>query len=122
MAQPLSIVKAALAGAAPVAALVEDRISPEPIKQGQSLPAIGLRRVSTQPNTHLRGDGHLDEVRVQVDYHADTATAALDLAAKGRAALEAAGVPIGDDFDDYDELTRSYVVTQDCLVFLDPTA
>lgn len=122
MADPIEVVQAALAAAAPVTALVSDRISPNPRKQGEPLPAVVLSVVSTVPNVHLRGDGNLDEVRVQVDCYGATSTAAAQLADAVRAALFTAERSMVSEITDYDPETETDVVHQDYLLWVHPTA
>lgn len=122
MADPVKVVKAALAAAAPVTALVGDRISPNPRKQGEVMPAIVLTVVSTVPTTHLRGDGSLDECRVQVDCIAATYAAAVALADAARAALQSAERVLVSESTDFEEFTEASVVSQDYLLWIHPTA
>lgn len=122
MADPVEVVRAVLVAAGPVTALVGDRISVNPRAQGDQLPAIVLRVVSTVPNFHLRGDANLDEVRVQVDNFAATNTAAASLSDAVRTALSAADRVLNSEIDDYDPTTEAHVVSQDYLIWIDPTA
>lgn len=122
MADPIEVVKGVLAGASAVTTLVSDRISPLPIAQGETLPAITMRVISTVPTTHLRGDGNLDSVRVQVDSYAASATAAAALSDAVRAALGAADRVLQNEFDDFDPVTETFVVSQDYLLWVHPTA
>ena len=122
MADPIEVVKAILAAAAPVTTLVSDRISPRPLAQGDPLPAVVVRVVSTVPNWHLRGDSNLDQVRVQVDSMAVNSTAAAALADAVRAALGAADRVLSSELEDYDPVTGANVVSQDYLLWVHPTA
>lgn len=121
MADPIEVVRGLLNAAAPVTALVSDRISPVPRAQGETLPAVVLRVVSTVPTWHLRGDGNLDEVRVQVDSYAATATAAAALSDAVRAALGAADRVLQNEFSDFDPTTEAHVVIQDYILWVHPT-
>lgn len=122
MADPVKVIKAVLAAAAPVTTLVSDRISPNPRAQGEALPAVSMRVISTVPNTHLRGDSNLDEVRVQVDSYGATYTAAAALADAVRTALGSAERVLVGELTDFDPSTEAHVVSQDYLLWIDPTA
>jgi hypothetical protein len=122
MADPIEVVKAVLAAAAPVTTLVSDRISPNPLAQNEPLPAIVLTVVGTVPNWNLRGDSNLDEVRVQVDSYGVTATAAAALSDAVRAALSAADRVLNSEITDYDPSTEAHVVSQDYFLWIHPTA
>lgn len=122
MADPIEVVRAALAGAAPVTALVADRISEAPRAQGEALPAIVLTVISRVAIQHLRGDASLDEVRIQVDSLAATKTAAAALAAAVRTALTTVDRILQNEIGDFDEETGTPVVSQDFTLWIDPTA
>lgn len=122
MADPVKVVAAVLTAAAPVTNLVGDRISPNPRAQGEALPAVSMRVISTVPITHLRGDGSLDEVRVQVDSYAATYTAAAELADAVRAALASAERILVGELTDFDPSTEAHVVSQDYLLWIHPTS
>jgi hypothetical protein len=96
------------------------KISPLIKSQGISPPAITLQRVAVTPQNHLRGNGGLDDSRVQADYWATTYDGVRALAAAGRAAMEAAGHPMQSEFDNYDPETDPglYRITQDFQVWV----
>lgn len=122
MADPVEVVRAALVAAAPVTALVSDRISEGPRAQGEPLPAVVLTVISRVATQHLQGDANLDEVRMQVDSLASTKTAAAELAAAVRTALTSVDRILQNEIGDFDEETGTPVVSQDFTFWIDPTA
>lgn len=122
MADPIETVRAVLAAAAPVTAIVGTRISPLYRAQTLALPAITLQGVSRVPFNSLRGYSNLDNSRVQVEAWAETYAAARALADAARAALEAAGhlldLETPPDFDDQPAATpQAFRITQDFQVW-----
>lgn len=100
-----------------VAALVDDRVEYLLKPQALTMPAITLQRVTTNPVNHLNGFAGLDATSVQVDYWAGTSTDAMELAALGRAALEAQNIQCDQEFDNYDPDIQFYRVTQEFTVW-----
>jgi len=74
--------------AAYVKAIVSNRIMPGAAPQGTRIPHITLNRVSTEHHRHLLAAAGLAQVRVQVDYWADSYLGALELADAARDALD----------------------------------
>lgn len=91
------------------------RISPLIKSQGISPPAVTLQRVSVDPQNHIRGHGSLDSVSVQVDSWAVTYAGVRALATACRNAIQASGVLMTSEFDNYDPETDPglYRITQE---------
>lgn len=87
-----SVVLAILQGSSAVTALVGNRISPPPRPQDAPLPAITMLRISVLPANNLRGNGNLDQTRMQIDCWGATATEVRGVASAVRTAIEAAGI------------------------------
>lgn len=115
----VNAVKAILAAAAPVTALVGNRINPVALTQGQVYPAVRLSTVALVPTNHLTDDASLDQTRVQVDAYAATYASAHAVADACRAALRAANVQMELEIDGYEPAVDPplYVVTQDYRVW-----
>jgi hypothetical protein len=96
------------------------KISPLIKSQGIDPPAVTLQRVSVVPQNNLRGNGGLDQVRVQLDAWATTYGGTRALASACRSALEAAGHPMESEIDNYDPETDPgmYRITQDYLIWV----
>jgi hypothetical protein len=91
------------------------RVSPLTKTQGITMPAVTLQRVTVTPQNHLRGHGGLDQVNVQVDSWAETYAGARALATACRNAIQAAGVLMTSEFDNFDPETDPglYRITQE---------
>ncbi len=109
----VEVVRTILIAAPAVTALVGQRISPVLRAQGEPLPAVVLTRVSLAPLNHLSGAPTLDANRVQVDSFAATYAASRDLADACRTALEAAGLTMESEFDNFEPDVDEYRITQD---------
>lgn len=73
--------RAALLASSPVVALVVDRISPQPMPQGETLPCVTLKKISDQPIARgQRGPSGLLDARVQIDAWGSTLVSAQALA------------------------------------------
>ena len=69
--------RSVLLAAAGVSALVDVRISPQPMPQGETLPCVTLKRISDQPLARSqRGPSGLRQARIQVDAWGVTLSAA----------------------------------------------
>lgn len=110
----LATVRGVLIGSSAVAAICADRISPLISAQGSLLPAVTLQRTELEPQNGLRGFAGLDSNTVQLDAWAETYQQARDLADACRTALQAAGVIMLSEFDNYEPSTDPglYRVTQ----------
>lgn len=103
---------------AALAAAVGDRIAPQPLGEGEGLPAITYTVPSDQPQTDLDGeDGALNRVVVQVDVWAKTAAGAKETGELVRVRMKTpaatfAAVPLSI-FQDYEPETRRHRVTRD---------
>jgi hypothetical protein len=76
-----STLRSALLAAAPVVALVVDRISPQPMPQGETLPCVTVKKISDQPMARgQRGPSGLLDARIQVDAWGATLLAAQTVA------------------------------------------
>jgi hypothetical protein len=95
----IEVVRAILVDDAAVSALVADRVSPLERKE-LNYPAIVLTGSSAPANT-LTGWGGRDHVTVTVAYWDRTYTGAHDVANTGRAALEAAGLLVQSEQDEF---------------------
>lgn len=63
-----SAIRSILVADADVAALVSDRVSPQPMPQAETLPALTLKRISDQPIARgQRGPSGLRDARIQID-------------------------------------------------------
>lgn len=95
------------------------KISPLIKAQTIQPPAVTLQRTSLVPQNHLRGNGDLDDVRVQVDSWATSYAGVRALASACRAALEAADYLMIGEFDNYDPQVDPglYRITQDFQVW-----
>lgn len=122
MADPVAVIRAQLVGAAAIAALVGDRVGPAPLAQGDGLASIVLQVISTVPTSHLTGDGDLYQVRIQVTCKAASDAAARALAALVRGVLFTEDQILDNDIDEYDDVTREYLVIQDYLISIHPSA
>ena len=68
-----SCLRAALLASAHVVALVVDRISPQPLPQAETLPAVTVKKISDIPIARSqRGRSGLSDARLQVDAWAAT--------------------------------------------------
>lgn len=113
----VKVVRDVLVADAGVTALVSTRISPSPLVQDITLPAVGLQRISHVPQNTLRMDGDLDANRVQLDAWATTYAQSRDVAAACRAALQTAGHQLELESDDYDPEAKLYRVIQDWSIW-----
>jgi hypothetical protein len=120
MADPIQTIKTVLDAAAPVTALVGNRISVRPRAQGDVLPAITLLLVSTAPTWNLQADSRLDSCRVQVDSWGASYAEAAALADAVRTALSAADRVLVSEVTDFDPSSETHVVSDDFLVWIDP--
>lgn len=98
-----SCLRAALLASAPVVALVVDRISPQPLPQAETLPAVTLKKISDIPIARgQRGPSGLLDARIQVDAWGKTLTEAQTVAdaiartldPQNRRALGGANIPL----------------------------
>jgi hypothetical protein len=96
------------------------KISPLIKSQGITPPAVTLQRISLTPQNHLRGNGGLDQVRIQLDAWCTTYDRARSLANACRNALETAGHVMESEIDNYDPETDPglYRITQDFLIWV----
>ncbi len=100
-------------------ALVNDRCYPVVFPQDMATwPAIRYQVIDEVPIPDICGTdiGQTDNTRVQIDYVAKTHGAALALRIQGRQALATVSPPCFRDdggFEDLDETTRTYRVTDD---------
>jgi hypothetical protein len=99
----LTTIRTTLVNAAPVAAIVGDRVELLTQPQAIDVPAVCLMGVSTTPVYGLETWHGLDANEVQVDCYAETYTSARALAAACRAAMEAADHELTTEFDNFDE-------------------
>ena len=106
-----------LVAASPVTALVGQRISPVIAAQDTALPHVVLTRVSLAPVNHIHGPPTLDQNRVQLDAFANTYAEARAVADACRDALEAGGVTMESEFDNFEPDVAEYRITQDFLVW-----
>lgn len=83
-----SQVYTAVQGNGSVAALVSDRVYPAKAPAGAALPYVTFQRISTQPTTTHGETSTMDRVSIQFSCWAATYSAAHDLAAAVRTALE----------------------------------
>lgn len=84
-----SAIRSVLVADADVAALVGERISPQPMPQAETLPAVTLKRISDQPIARgQRGPSGLRDARIQVDAWAATLVAAQAVADAVEAVLD----------------------------------
>jgi hypothetical protein len=115
----IEAVRAVLVADATVLSLVGQRISPFLAAQGIDRPYVTLQRTALTPQNHLRGNGNLDYVRVQVDSWAETYESVRNVANACRAAWEAAGNSVLGEFDNYDPQVDPglYRITQDFQVW-----
>jgi len=114
---PIQTIRALLVAAPAVTALVGQRISPAFRAQGEDVPCVTLTLVAVTPQNHLAGVPTLDQNRVQVDSWAATYAGARDVAAAVRTALEAAGLAMESEFDEYEAEVEEYRVSQDFYVW-----
>lgn len=114
---PIQTVRNILVAAGGVTALVGTRISPVLRAQDEPLPAVVLTLVSAVPQNILVGAPTLDSNRVQLDAYAATYAGARALADACRAALEAGGCTLDNEFDVFEPETDEYRVAQDWLVW-----
>jgi len=81
--------RSALLADAGVTALVDVRITPQPMPQGETLPCVTLRRISDQPMARgQRGPSGLREARIQVDAWGSTLSSAQAVADAIETALD----------------------------------
>jgi hypothetical protein len=99
----LTDVRTTLVNAPAVSAIVSDRVEILVRPQSIAVPAVCLSVVSTAPIYGLEAWNNLDANEVQIDCYASTYTAARELAAAVRAAMEAADHELTTDFDSFDE-------------------
>lgn len=101
-----------------VTALVGERISPAMRAQGEDLPCIVLTQVSVTPTTNLDEPPSLDSNRVQLDAFALTYAQARNVVVACRAALEAGGVALESEFDNFEPDVTEYRITQDYMIWV----
>lgn len=98
------------------------RISPLANTQDDGTMRITYQGVSLVPSASLDGNtGNLDQQRVQVDYWGRDYDLLAALAAAGRAAV--ASVPTSlliGGFDDFDEISKTYRISQDYNIWARP--
>jgi len=84
-----SAIRSRILAAAAVAALVDDRVSPQPMPQGETLPCVTVKRISDQPVARgQRGPSGLRDARIQVDAWGKTLEAAQAVADAIETALD----------------------------------
>lgn len=110
--------KAHLAADTAIAAQVGERITPQPLAEGGTKPAITYAVVADAPQTDLDGaDGELNNVRVQIDCWAATHDAAKSLAELVRVRMKTAAATFhavpGSAFEDYEPVTKLHRMTRD---------
>jgi len=72
-----SCVRACLLASSTVSALVVDRISPQPLPEAETLPAVTYKKISDQPVARgQRGPSGLLDARIQIDAWGETLMAA----------------------------------------------
>lgn len=121
----LETIRARLAADATVEELVEDRIYPQVLPQGSTMPAIALTVIDEMPINALTGDPatRLKRARVQVDCYAETYLKAHDVAMAVDNVISALSDPDLSAYresseDLYDDETQLYRVSSDFLVML----
>ncbi len=112
---------------ATVAALIADRIEPEPLAQGSILPAITYRRISATRGETFDGPSGLTWPRIQLDLWAlshDTARALFDavrVAVNGKAFISSGVVvqkaQVISDQDFYEPDVKLHRVSADLMVW-----
>lgn len=107
-----------LLAAGGVTALVGQRVSPVKMSQNTTLPAVVVTPVALTPMNHLNGAPTLDAYRVQLDSIAETFDATRAVANACRAALEAAGIVVENDFPVFEPDVAEYRITQECVVWI----
>lgn len=122
MADAIAIIRAQLGAVAGITALVGDRIGPEPLPQGDTLPAILLAEISVSPYSHLNGSADLDQVRVQVTIKAASDAERTTLKALVRAALFTEDQILQESIEDYLQETKEFLAIQDYFVWVHPSA
>lgn len=110
--------KAWLQADAGITALVDDRITPQPLPQGTTKPAITYLIVAEDPQSDLDGeDGALLEVRPQIDCWALNQADVRALAELVRERMKTASfspIPVpGSSFGDYEPQTKQHRFSRD---------
>jgi hypothetical protein len=118
MADPFEPIRQALLAAAPVTAIVGDRIEPLKKPQAGAEPSISLQLVETDPENHLQGHAGLDAARVRIECWHPTYDGALDLMNKARTAVAVADRVCVDELRDYDFEVKLYRFDLDFLVWV----
>ena len=113
----LETMRNVLIAAAPVTAIVGDRVSYVTRSQSLAAPAVLLTVVSTVPQNQLAGAPTLDQSRVQLDVYADSYTQARALATACRNALEAAGYVTESEIDNFEPDVPEFRITQDYMTW-----
>lgn len=94
------------------------RVRPVVLAEDDVMPAISVHTISDSPFNTLEGSAGLDLVAVIVNYWSLTHSEAQALKSAGRACLEASGVVMLDETEDYDSAVRQYRVSQQWNVFV----
>ena len=100
MASLVSAIRSVLLDDADVASAVSTRIVPDVLPQGETLPAITIRRISTRHENTINGSkARMAHARVTIETFADTRLSADDIAEKVRLSgiLDWVGVQYGVD-------------------------
>lgn len=110
-------VRAILVAESDVTDLVGQRVSPVIGDQDDVLPYVALTRIALTPQNHLAGVPTLDAALVQLDIFAATYAEARAVATACRDALEAAGLKMENEQDDYEFAPDEYRVIQEFYVW-----
>lgn len=96
-----SDLRAYLIAVAPIAALIGDRVFPQQLPQGATLPAVTYQRIAGQSMIDHEGDAGLGRARIQIDCWGPTGNTgyqqSVDLAETIRAALSGYRGPMGSN-------------------------
>lgn len=97
--------------------IVISRVFPLLLPEGATLPAVLLQPIVNKPFNALDGWAGLDLAHVIVDSLATTYQKATQLRDAARVCLNAAGLTMQEETEDYDEPARTYRISQQWLVF-----
>jgi hypothetical protein len=98
--------------AAPVAAIVGQRVTILIKPQSLTMPCVTLQEIAISPENDMRGWSGVDGVQVQLDAWAATRDTARDLATKCRTALSSANRLMVGQFEDFESDVDLYRITQ----------